>query len=183
MYADDICLMAPTAAAMQYLLDVCYEYGKENDILFNPLKSNCIVFKPRRYHLYCPVVTIGSETLKFVHDTKYLGFIFCESKKDDEDMLRQMRCMYAKTNKLLRMFGHCTVDVKIALFNSYCTSLYCSFLWTDLKKSTFSKVRIAFNNAYRRIFGLPKWSSASEMYACNNIDNFETMIRRVLYKD
>ena len=96
-------------------------------------------------------------------------------------MLRQMRCMYAKTNKLLRMFGHCTVDVKIALFNSYCTSLYCSFLWTDFKKSTFSKVRIAFNNAYRRIFGLPKWSSASEMYACNNIDNFETMMRRGIY--
>ena len=71
---------------------------------------------------------------------------------------------------------------KIALFNSYCTSLYCSFVWTELKKkSTFSKVRIAFNNTYRRIFGLPKWSSASEMYACNKIDNFETLMRKGIY--
>ena len=51
MHADDICLMASIAADMQYLLDMCYEYGKENDILFNPLKSNCIVFKPMKYHL------------------------------------------------------------------------------------------------------------------------------------
>ena len=39
MYADDICLLAPTASAMQSLLDVCYEYGTDNDILFNSIKS------------------------------------------------------------------------------------------------------------------------------------------------
>ena len=26
LYADDICLIAPSASAMQYLLDVCHEY-------------------------------------------------------------------------------------------------------------------------------------------------------------
>ena len=46
------------------------------------------------------------------------------------------------------------------------------------KKSTFSKVRVAFNNAYRKIFGLPKRSSASTMYANNNICNFETTLRK-----
>ena len=69
LYMLTTCLMALIAAVMQYLLDICYEYGKENDILF---KYNCIVFKPRRYHLYCPVVTTGSEILQCVHDTKYL---------------------------------------------------------------------------------------------------------------
>ena len=46
------------------------------------------------------------------------------------------------------------------------------------KKSTFSKVHVAFNNAYRKIFGLPKRSSASTMYANNNICNFETTLRK-----
>ena len=36
MYADDICLLA---SPMQYLLDVCYGYGTDNDIVFNPIKS------------------------------------------------------------------------------------------------------------------------------------------------
>ena len=45
MYADDICVMAPTAIALQKLLDVCFEYSIANDLLFNPVKSVCIVFK------------------------------------------------------------------------------------------------------------------------------------------
>ena len=45
MYADDICLLAPTASVMQSLLDVCYEYGTDNDILFNPIKSIWTVIK------------------------------------------------------------------------------------------------------------------------------------------
>ena len=178
LYADDICLLAPTASAMQTLLDVCYEYGIDNDILFNPIKSVCTVFKPKAYKLYLPTVFIGSDALKFITESKYLGFTFSDSKSDDCDMLRQMRLLYAKSNKLLRTFSHCSTHVKITLFQSYCTALYCPYLWNDYKKSTFSKVRVAFNNAYRKIFGLPKRSSASTMYANNNICNFETTLRK-----
>ena len=58
MYADDIYLLAPSASAMQSLLDVCYDYCSNNDILFNPIKSLCIIFKPRAFKLYLPSVFI-----------------------------------------------------------------------------------------------------------------------------
>ena len=45
MYADDIRIMAPTAIALQKLLDVCFEYSIAKDLSFNPVKSVCIVFK------------------------------------------------------------------------------------------------------------------------------------------
>ena len=93
--------------------------------------------------------------------------------KDDKDIIQQVR----KSNNLLRIFCHCTTDVKLLLFDSYCTSLYCPFLWTDYTKRTFSKLRVEFNNAYRKIFNLPILSSASTMYAENNICNFEAMLR------
>ena len=48
MYMDDICLLAPTASAMQFLLEICYNYGNDNDI-FNHVKSVCTVFKPKTY--------------------------------------------------------------------------------------------------------------------------------------
>ena len=99
---------------------------------------------------------IGSDALKYVAESKYLGFSFCHSKQDDNDILRQRRTVYAKSNTLLRTFSHCSTDVKVTLFQSYCTALYCPFLWSDYKKSTFRKISIAFNNAYRKIFGLPK---------------------------
>ena len=47
-----------------------------------------------------------------------------------------MRCMYQKT-----ILGHCTWMSNLL----YWKSLYCSFLWLIFKKSTFSKVRVAFN--------------------------------------
>ena len=75
-----ISLLAPTASAMQTLLDVCYEYGIDNDILFNPIKSVCIVFKPKAYKLYLPIVFNGSDALKFIKESKYLGFTFSDSK-------------------------------------------------------------------------------------------------------
>ena len=108
MYADDICLMTPTGTAMQNLLDFCHHYGTANDILFNPLKSVCI--KPKYYKLFCPSVNIGSEPLRFVNESKYLGFTFCNLNKDD--ILRQMRSVYAHSNRKLRMFSHCSIDVK-----------------------------------------------------------------------
>ena len=89
--------------------------------------------------------------------------------------------MYAKSNKVIRMFNHCTVDVKLLLIKSYCTSFYCGYLWSDYKSMTFSKLRVAFNNVYRRVLGLPTWASASEMYAIHNIENFEALLRKVIY--
>ena len=161
MYADDVCVMTPSAIALQKLLDVCYEYSITNDLIYNPLKSVCMVFKPRRFKLYCSTVAIRDECLKYVDTFKYLGFVFSENKKDDSDMLRQLRSLYAKANRITRMFHYCTVDVKLLLIKSYYTSFYCGYLWSDYKASTFSKLRVAFNNVYRRVLGLPQWSSAS----------------------
>ena len=52
----------------------------------------------------------------------------------DVYMLRQMSSLYAKSNKFIRTFSHCSIDVKITLFLSYCTAMYCPFLWTNYKK-------------------------------------------------
>ena len=168
--------MAPTGTAIQNLFDVCHNYGTANDIWFNPLKLVCMAYKPKYYKLFCPSVNIGSEPLRFVNETKYLGFTFCSLNKDDKDILRQLRSVYARSTKLLRMFSHCSIYVKIVLFNCYCTSSYCSYLWTEYKKTAFSKIWVAFNNAYRRIFGLSNKSSASAMHANYNICNFEAIL-------
>ena len=34
MYADDICLIAPSVLGLQKLLDVCYNFSQCNDIVF-----------------------------------------------------------------------------------------------------------------------------------------------------
>ena len=81
MYADNICLLAPTDIAMQQLLDICNDYGVANDITFNHLKSVCLVFRPATYYLFCPRVHIGNAQLEYVYDAKYLGFMFVKIKR------------------------------------------------------------------------------------------------------
>ena len=171
IYADDICLMAHNPAALQELIDVCYDFSVQNDLSFNSSKSYCMFFKPKSYKLSCPRLYMDNQLLKYTDDIKYLGFTFSSDQKHDKDLIRQLRLLYTKSNRLLRLFHHCSTDVKIALFRSYCTCFYCPFLWTHYKKSTHSKLRVAFNNVlvYRRILKLPPRSRASTMYAINNI--------------
>ena len=47
--------------------------------------------------------------------------------------------------------------------------------------STFDRLRVAFNNAYRRVLGQPWRSSASAMYANFGINNFEATIRKSIF--
>ena len=35
MYADDICLMAPSPASLQELIDIYYDFSVQNDLSFN----------------------------------------------------------------------------------------------------------------------------------------------------
>ena len=137
MYADDICLMAPRAIALQKMLNLCYEFSLPNDIIFNPMKSQCMVFKPNRFKLYCPAVYLNGNIIDYVEKTKYLGYMFTNDKQDDVEMLRQLRLLYMRSNKIIRMFYFCTTDVKLELFRSFCTSFYCCYLWTGDKKSTY----------------------------------------------
>ena len=71
---------------------------------------------------------IGQEALKYIFESKDLRFIFTDSKCDDYDMLRQLRSQYAKSNKLIRTFSQCSIDIKIILFQSWYTAMYCPFL-------------------------------------------------------
>ena len=89
-------------------------------------------------------------------------------KQNDVEMLRQLRLLYyMRSNKILRMFYFCTIDVKLELFRSFCTS---------------NRLRVAFNNAYRHILDLPWRCSASGIYATYGIYNLEAIIRNKTFR-
>ena len=132
------------------MLDACFDFSLRNYIMFNNVKSVCVTFKPtsKNNKLSCPSVRLDRNILEYISQTKYLCFMFNTNAQDDKDMLRQMRTLYIRSNKLLRTFHYCSTDVKLELFKSYCTSIYCFYLWTAYNKS-------AFNNADRRVLSQP----------------------------
>ena len=84
------------------------------------LKSVYMVFRPKRYKLFCLIVYLHLDRLNRIPETKYLGCLLSEDQSDDEDIAKQMRTLYIRSNKLLRMFSYCTIDIKMELFRSYC---------------------------------------------------------------
>ena len=101
-YADDLCLMAPCAIALQELLNICHRYSITVDVNFNALKSFCVAFTPKLFKLRFPELNINAALIPYTDSIKYLGFTFTNSHKDDNDMLRQMRMLYARSNRLVR---------------------------------------------------------------------------------
>ena len=86
LYADNLCVIAPSPRGLQSLLDICSKYGFEIDMLCNPAKSSCLVVEPSRFQLKCPDVYINNNKLDYVGNVKYVGVIMCDDMKDDEDM-------------------------------------------------------------------------------------------------
>ena len=80
-----------------------------------------------------------------------------------------MRGLYARTNSVLIKFAACSFEVKLRLFQAFCTSFYCAHLWYKFTKQLMSKVRVSYNNVFRLLFGCRSSCSASEMFVTNDI--------------
>ena len=110
---------------------------------------------------------------------KYLGFMFTPDSKDDADMQMQLRTFYARSNTILRQFAKCDESVKLVLFSSFCSCYSCPYLWLDMTKHSARILRVAYNNAHRKILKLHMRCSASQMFADNNLLTFEALMRKM----
>ena len=158
-YIDNVC-----ALALRELLNICHNYSIIVNLNFNAKSNFCFAFTSRLFKLSLLYLHINNILISYVDSVKYLGFTFVGAHKDDNGILRQMRTLYALSNKLLRIFHDCNTKVLFELGRSYCGSFYCSYLWTQFNKSTISKIRVAYNDLYRKILHVSRRSSASKMF-------------------
>ena len=147
---------------MQQLLSICDIYAKEHDLLYNGGKSYSLCFKSKCSTFNRPTFTLNHLNIPNVNQSKYLGIVINETNCNPE-LKRQMCKLYANINMLIVKFTKCSRDVKCFLFKSYCSNLYCSILWYNCSKTALKNLRIAYNNSLRKLLGIPKYNSASEM--------------------
>jgi len=139
--------------------------------------------KPKRFKdLVIPKITLNGRSLKFITENKYLGCVISDDFKDDKDIARQMRYVYSMGNGVVRNFTHCTNDVKMRLFKAYCSNFYCCQLWSSHKLSSYNKLRVAYNNIFRSLFKLRRDTSISAYMVNSNMDSFQVIIRKQIYK-
>lgn len=178
-YADDMVLLSPSIGGLRKLLRVCESYVTEHSLRYNDKKSNFMLFKGNEKEpSFIPPVTLNGVTLSRVTSFRYLGHIVTEKLNDNLDIQRERRSLSVRGNMLAHRFAKCTAPVKIALFKSYCQSFYTSSLWASFTQRAYSDLRIQYNNVFRALFRLPRYCSASGMFADASVDDFYAIMRK-----
>ena len=70
--------------------------------------------------------------------------------------------------------------MKIQIFKTYCTNLYCSHLWSNFYVYSLNKAIGAFKQIFRKFFNIKRESITGRMvlYHCNN---FDVIRRKAVY--
>ena len=74
MYADDLLLLSGSVSGLQNLLDICSDYGRVCQIIFNA-KKLCLVVGRMRLFNRCTLL-ISGHNIPWVDKFKYLGVTF-----------------------------------------------------------------------------------------------------------
>ena len=128
-----------------------------------------------------PYILLDGKKLEYVDSHKVLGMILTCSGSDNPDISRLVRSLYCRGNMIVRKFSLCSWEVKRHLFLTYCTSMYCCQLWSDYGIGYLKKLKVAYNNIFRKLFKLPPRCSASEMFAWNNVPTFDALRRKNIF--
>lgn len=178
-YADDMVLLSPSISALQKLLGICESYAETHGLKYNAVKSEFMVFKAgAKTYSDVPSVRLYGSPLKRVTQFKYLGHWVSDDLSDNNDIERERRALAVRCNMLARRFARCSEKVKITLFRAYCQSFYTCSLWVKYTQRAYSALRVQYNDACRVLFGLPRYCSASAMFAELQIDGFQAIIRK-----
>jgi len=89
----------------------------------NVNKTVCMMYMPkcsdRVVSQVFPKFQLGDSVLKYVQSFKYLGHIMTNKLNDDEDIAREMRNMFVRTNILLSYFkDFINVHLKLKFYYS-----------------------------------------------------------------
>ncbi|XP_063529607.1 uncharacterized protein LOC134740884 [Cydia strobilella] len=125
-----------------------------------------------------PPVYLNGAPLKRVHKFKYLGHVLTDDLIDDSDIERERRALSVRANMIARRFASCSNNVKVTLFRAFCTSFYTCSLWVKYTQKAYNALRVQYNDAFRALLRLPRFCSASGMFAEARVDCFYATMRK-----
>jgi len=186
-YADDMVMLAPSWHAMQALIKLLDIWCAELDIECNTKKTVCMIFKPRNKTRYItddfPNFILSGCALNFVSEFRYLGHVLNDKLNDDDDICREIKGLFVRTNMLISRFRHCSKNVKLVLFRSFCLCMYDVALWKYYSVTVLRKFRAAYNKCIKKLFGYHRRDSMSGIFLELGLPTADTIVHnsRVLF--
>ena len=66
IYADDMCILAPSVKALQHLLNICCDYAEAHDITYDANISVCMHVKCTKFNMrVVPSVYLGGNIMQY----------------------------------------------------------------------------------------------------------------------
>ena len=189
LFADDICLLAPTRSALQRLIDSSAAFCDAHGLTFNPSKSKILVFSRKKVDFsQLQPVRLNGANVDFVTSISYLGVKIesnrglCFSAADD------LRTFYRAANSILTALHKPSEEILMQLLYTNCVPIL-SYA-CNIKQFSAQDMRncnTAINDAIRKIFTFNRWESVRtlresfgmksiyEMFATAS-DNFQSSL-------
>ena len=100
LFADAV-IFAPSAKGLQQLLDICSKFALSHNVVFNVVKSQCLIVSSRSDFIRRPTFQLSGTSLSIYTECyKYLGHMINSALSDDQDIMKQTRSFYARANVL-----------------------------------------------------------------------------------
>ena len=165
-YADDIVLLSKTKDDLEKLYVTFTEHIRSLKLKMNTSKSKCMIFSKSKCGSDLAEIKLGDDTLQVVTTYKYLGHHIRNDLDDETDIDARLKQFYVKFNTTFRNFKNTSIETFIHLFCSYCLPDYGLALWNSVnvfKKQIYKVFRTAYNNALKRVVGVPLFYSSHDI--------------------
>jgi len=181
LFGDDAVIFAPSAKGLQQLLDICPDFANSHNIVFNAVESQCLIVTSKWAPMNPPAFYLNSTLLPVTDSYKYLCHIINSCLTDDLDIQKQVRSLYARANMLKRRFSAALLHTKCMLFNAYCTPIYGCQLWNIAYRYNYDRLHVAFNDPFRLLLDVPRWTSAPSLFVVHRVSTFAAVIHKFTY--
>ena len=158
-YADDICLLAPTSAGLQNMLDSMYDEIMKLRLSINVQKCAHIIFKSKEHYVVSNV-SLGDTNVPRVSEYNYLGTILAEDLCVSEDVNRASNKYLKQYHSIYAKFYKMSDDVLHYLFRTHSLSFYGAELWYDsLSSRSVKDLAIAYHKGVKKVARLNVWDN------------------------
>ena len=163
LYADDLCLMAPTRGAMQEMLNICREYCEEFCLSFNVKKSKVLLYGNVK-GVHVADLTLDGKSIEMVKEWKYLGVTVVAGAGLTFSHRSALSSFYRSANSILSSLRKPNEMILMNLLYSNCVPCltYASEV-VEFTNSEMHACNVALNDSIRRIYSYNRWESTRSL--------------------
>ena len=178
LYADDICILAPSLKGLQRLLNICSAYCAQWDICLNSKKTKNMFFGKKTDFSFKP--TLNGSQISFEDEWKYLGVVLKSGTRFGCSIIERVKSFYKSLNSILRVEGRSNDMVMLRLIEAHCVPILCYAIeMTDVaNRDERRSLRVAYNAIFRKLFGYRLFESVSNLQHALGRPTWEELVEK-----